>query len=260
MSNSILPYDDSNGKILLRRCTNGDKCVNPSGPNLPATAEYFCPNKSRGGALATKCRACRNAHKREYNKSPQGKSKAEARRGTPERLAQQKKYRSKPETQAKDKAYRASPKRQASVRELRKQPKYAETIARYRGRFEIHAKQTRYKQLKRANQSNCEDLLSIEEWAFALSYFDNRCAYCGRTAGLWHKMSQDHYIPISAGGCYSADNIVPACYGIEGCNQSKGRLDPREWLIKKCGEREADTIERRINEYFQSIRAGRTRP
>jgi 5-methylcytosine-specific restriction endonuclease McrA len=57
--------------------------------------------------------------------------------------------------------------------------------------------------------------LTEEEWASIQQAYSYRCAYCGE-----HKpLTQDHVIPVSRGGQYTALNIVPAC---RSCNSSKG--------------------------------------
>lgn len=95
------------------------------------------------------------------------------------------------------------------------------------------------------------------------SYFDNRCAVCGRLAGLWHIIALDHWIavkdsrPDNPGSVPT--NIVPLCHSVKGsngqgsCNLSKGNKDPYRWLIDTYGKRKAAQILKRINEYFEWV-------
>ena len=68
--------------------------------------------------------------------------------------------------------------------------------------------------------------LTQAEWEDILARYQYRCAYCGKA---WHeiegRLHQEHVIPVSQGGGYTADNIVPACHK---CNFSKGGRTPEQ--------------------------------
>ena len=53
------------------------------------------------------------------------------------------------------------------------------------------------------------------------------CAYCGDTAGPFKK---DCVLPISRGGRYTFENVVPAC---RSCNASKCNSEVTGWLRRK---------------------------
>lgn len=53
------------------------------------------------------------------------------------------------------------------------------------------------------------------------------CAYCGSTAG---SMQRDCVQPLSRGGRYTLDNIVPAC---RSCNASKSNSEVTSWMRRK---------------------------
>lgn len=92
------------------------------------------------------------------------------------------------------------------------------------------------------------------DWDRALNYFNGACAYCGRGVSLFdrHKvLHQEHHIPLSKGGGYTSDNIVPAC---QSCNFSKSDCDPAEWCIDKFGKRMGTSILERITQYFLSTK------
>jgi hypothetical protein len=94
---------------------------------------------------------------------------------------------------------------------------------------------------------------TIENWKRALIYWKDTCAYCGRPRGLWHTLAQDHFIPQRNGGGYTPDNILPACHGIDGCNNHKAASDPETWLISKFGKNKAKKILKSIKDYFASL-------
>lgn len=91
------------------------------------------------------------------------------------------------------------------------------------------------------------------DWAFCLKYWNYRCAYCGRPVGLWHTLSQDHFIPLTKGGGYTPENIVPACHGADGCNNSKHDANAEEWLSERFGKHKANAILKGIQAYFDYI-------
>lgn len=53
------------------------------------------------------------------------------------------------------------------------------------------------------------------------------CAYCGATDAA---LQRDCVLPLSRGGRYTIDNIVPAC---RSCNASKSNDEVTRWLRRK---------------------------
>jgi 5-methylcytosine-specific restriction endonuclease McrA len=68
--------------------------------------------------------------------------------------------------------------------------------------------------------------LTVEQWA-ALRTAWGGCAYCG-AAGT--ALQRDCVLPVSRGGRYTVDNIVPAC---RACNASKCNDEVTGWLRRK---------------------------
>lgn len=68
---------------------------------------------------------------------------------------------------------------------------------------------------------------TVIQWENCLKYFDNKCAYCGKTEKRLH---QDHFIPLSKGGEYTITNIIPAC---KSCNSHKHNGDPLLWYSSR---------------------------
>lgn len=67
---------------------------------------------------------------------------------------------------------------------------------------------------------------SVEDWNSCLEYFGNECAYCGELG----KLTQDHFIPLSKGGEYTKNNIIPVCLS---CNSSKQDRHFFSWYPSK---------------------------
>lgn len=68
--------------------------------------------------------------------------------------------------------------------------------------------------------------LTAAEWA-SLTEAWGGCAYCGATDAALQK---DCVQPISRGGRYTVDNVVPACGS---CNASKSNDEVTSWLRRK---------------------------
>lgn len=66
-----------------------------------------------------------------------------------------------------------------------------------------------------ARKRNLKATLTKEQWVAIIKAYKSRCAYCGIKST---KLTQDHVIPVSKGGSYTPDNIVPACLP---CNSRK---------------------------------------
>ncbi len=70
--------------------------------------------------------------------------------------------------------------------------------------------------------------LDAAQWA-ALQAAWGGCAYCGAGAGA-DSLQRDCVLPISRGGRYTWDNVVPAC---RSCNASKCNTEVTAWLRRK---------------------------
>jgi len=68
--------------------------------------------------------------------------------------------------------------------------------------------------------------LTDEQWA-AIRAAWGGCAYCGSLDAAFQK---DCVLPISRGGRYTLDNVVPAC---PSCNASKCNDEVTGWLRRK---------------------------
>lgn len=84
----------------------------------------------------------------------------------------------------------------------------------------------RYRQI-RTLQKKEEFALSESQWNRALESFNNTCAYCGARD---KRLQQEHFIPLSKGGEYTVNNIIPAC---SKCNRSKYNYSFFEWYPKQ---------------------------
>lgn len=82
-----------------------------------------------------------------------------------------------------------------------------------------------YKRLREAKQKQLPATLTVEQWQSVKDHFGNKCAYCGRKSFL----TKDHFRPLSLGGEYTINNIIPACTS---CNSSKSDRPFETWFVK----------------------------
>ncbi len=68
--------------------------------------------------------------------------------------------------------------------------------------------------------------LTDDQWV-ALQGAWGGCAYCGASGVA---LQRDCVLPISRGGRYTFDNVVPACVS---CNTSKCNAEVSSWLRRK---------------------------
>ncbi|MBI1350822.1 MAG: HNH endonuclease [Actinomycetales bacterium] len=86
--------------------------------------------------------------------------------------------------------------------------------------------------------------LTGDEWTHLKSAWGG-CAYCGSADT---HLQKDCILPISRGGRYTLDNVVPAC---RSCNASKCNAEVTAWMRRKSfDERQFLTRQREIATAF----------
>jgi len=68
--------------------------------------------------------------------------------------------------------------------------------------------------------------LTTDQWIGCLTFFDNKCVYCGEDK----RITQDHVMPITKNGEHTKTNVVPACFR---CNCSKNDSLLELWYPKQ---------------------------
>ena len=79
---------------------------------------------------------------------------------------------------------------------------------------------------RKRRMARVEHDLSDDQWT-ALRESWGGCAYCGATNT---PLQRDCVLPISRGGRYTLDNVVPAC---RSCNASKCNDEVTGWLRRR---------------------------
>ena len=183
------------GDMKTKICT---KC----GKELPATAEYFRRAQSGIYGLRSGCKECDNQYYEVNKEILIEKRKRYYQENKAIFNAHKKKYR-----QDHAEAHR-------------------ESTMRYK---QGHKEQARVSDKKRdARKREVLSTLTIEQWERAKQYFNNQCCYCGSKLSL----QQEHFIPLSRGGEYTVNNIIPACMS---CNASKKDRDFFTWYHEHEG-------------------------
>ena len=110
---------------------------------------------------------------------------------------------------------------------------------------------------RRARKRSLPDTFTLAERQFMVQYWGHACAICGNEEGFFWQLADDHWVPLKSAQCPGtvADNIVPLCHGIKGCNNAKNRSEPEVWLCKQFGPRKAKAILQKITAYFDVVRA-----
>lgn len=101
-------------------------------------------------------------------------------------------------------------------------------VQRYHDSEKGKAHRSRSDQRKRELKGSLPNTLTAQEWLDIQKKYKHRCVYCGEKKELTH----EHIIPLSRGGAFTKENIVPAC---KGCNSRRGnRPNLLELLSEPC--------------------------
>ncbi len=239
----------------------------------PKTEEFFGVRRDRTNGFKSWCRKCTKVYMREHDQKRRLDPAFQAwQREYKQKLLTDPKYRERQQKYDRDR--RADPIKRERRREyqqkLQADPLYRERRRKYylqryadptvriqkREYYKANPHISRVISMRRkARKRNLPDNFTDRDWRNALDYFENRCAVCERVPELGRILSADHWIPLTSPDCLGTvpQNIVPLCYGKEGCNNSKHNRDAKEWLVEKFGEVEAARILARIEAYFASL-------
>ena len=233
----------------------------------PATNEYFSKNKNKLDGLSSRCKLCDKEYKKkyyvEYGEEVRAKTNQYKKDNAEIVKERNKKYwydnhdvniqRSKEQYQKHKEERLKSCKEWRErnldrIRETKKKYglKNKDAIKLKRDEYRLNNKESQKIRQKKYSQSpkgkltymlGCvrrrtreKDLIATltkQQFEECLKYFDYKDAYTGLPMEV---ISQDHVIPLSKGGGYVRQNIVPCEINI---NQSKNDSDMEEWYRKQ---------------------------
>jgi 5-methylcytosine-specific restriction endonuclease McrA len=177
----------------------------------PLNEQYFYKNKANKDGFKGQCKDCIKAYKKEYAKTNKGVIDKYFEENKEAILA----YR---------KQFREENKIELSKKNLEWQRRNKEKLSPGKKRYQTNHREqyNAYGQQRRARKNKLECTFTPEQWQEILIKFNHKCAYCGEEKPL----TQDHFIPLSKGGEYSSNNIIPAC---QSCNCRKNAQDFFKW-------------------------------
>lgn len=183
---------------------NKTKKCSKCGEYKLANVEYYGKDKKNKDGLRGLCRACYSEQQKKYYNENKKKI-----------LNYKKQYYldNTDEMSERSRIYRE---------------KNAEKVRAYKRQYKKENRDlfNGYKHKRRAQKRMLPNTLNATQWKRAKRHFEKSCAYCGVKEAL----TRDHFIPLSKGGGFTRENIVPACIS---CNSSKGDRDFFEWYPRQ---------------------------
>lgn len=164
------------------------------GKYFPATEEYFYKTPTNSDGLVNKCKECKKKYQKKHYDPKYFKKRYR-------RLCEQYKSRYKKNRSLNVERYKITKK---IWRENHK-----EKLIEYTRNHKNHT-------------------ITKTEWEDCKNYFNNQCAYCGKTWEQNYKESNKdlHKEHVINDGKNTLDNCVPACYS---CNSSKRKYSLNNW-------------------------------
>lgn len=190
---------------------------------LPLSNSYFRENGSSTTGYFSYCLECEKDYKKQYRVNNSEKIKERDRRYYQLNKGNKKEY---------DAVYRKENKIRISAYSKKY---YSINKTELDKKNELWRKNNplRYKEISRivaqrrlARKRKLPANFTGEQWEMCKMHFDYSCAYCGSESNL----EQEHFIPLSKGGEYTKDNIIPAC---DKCNPSKNDKRFEDWYTEQ---------------------------
>jgi hypothetical protein len=230
---------------------------------FPRDENYFYKGTGKDGLYCT-CKKCSSKYSKEYRQKNRERLNKYNREYRKENEEYWKKYNQENKERIEEcrrKKYQENREHirercKLYAREYRKTHKeyFNQSSKKYRDKNKesVYKRNKKYKQQNREKYINYDkkresrkrDLPATymtEQWEKTKQYFGDKCAYCGKK----RELTQDHFIPLSKGGEYTVNNIIPAC---QWCNASKHDKDFFKWYQEQSFY--SKTRERKILKYL----------
>lgn len=212
----------------IKACT---KC----GKVLPATNEFFVKNKEGKYGLHSQCKKCQAKYYEENAEKFKKNSRQYYRENKHHKKEYQKQFYKENKEHYKEYNQQYHEENRERILEYNRQwhQENKESQKEYRKKYRIENMELGrlLTQKRRMRKKKLPATLSLKQWNKIKEDFNDSCAYCGMTEKEHLKefsehLHQDHFIPLSKGGGYTQNNIIPAC---KSCNTSKKDKDFFEW-------------------------------
>lgn len=201
----------------------------------PRTSEYFPKRKDSKDGLRGECRECRSKYQKQYYEENKEELLKKDKLYYEEYKEKKKQYYidNKEKIIEYRKKYYLKNSEQFKKKAKQYRQNNKEQIAEYK-RYHYQNNPDIYrlsKQRRAAKRRRLLATLTQEQWGVIKDIFNNSCAYCGMSEGehlrvFNEQLHQEHFIPLSEGGEYTHNNIIPAC---RSCNTSKNNSDFFKW-------------------------------
>ncbi|RDW17626.1 hypothetical protein CWR48_14010 [Oceanobacillus arenosus] len=187
------------------------KACTKCGIEKPFTNEYYAKDNRKKSGLRSACKECGNEYRRNN-------------RGKVNQYLKEYHVKNKEKISNNKKKYYQENKEEKQAYALKYRKENIESIRAYKKK---HKRENRdfynyHKQKRRAIINKLPHSLDVEQWNEIKIRFNHKCAYCGMKLEL----QQEHFIPVSKGGEYTRNNIIPACIH---CNSSKNDKNFFDW-------------------------------
>lgn len=211
-----------------------ERICSKCGIGKPETTEFFNAIKNRPCGFRSHCKECikkANAKRYQDNKEVIYKRSRQWKLDHPEHVKEwQRKYYWDNHERVLELKRKYTDKNREVLRK-RSLSWRANNLEREKNRKSIYQKNNRDKDLinkqkRLALKKSLYANFSTIDWKNTQNYFEYKCAYCDSN----EKLTQDHFVPLTKGGEYTINNIIPACGR---CNFSKHNKDFFEWYQKQ---------------------------
>lgn len=211
------------------------KMCTECGKVLPATTEFFVKHKEGKYGLHSKCKECQKLYYKINKKHIQQYSKKYYLKNRERKIEYQRQFYKENKEYYKEYNEQWKEENKDYCKEYRKQwyHENKDHCRKYRKQYRkenIEMERLRT-QKRRTKQKKLPATLTLEQWTSIKEDFNNQCAYCGMTEEehlkqFGEQLHQEHFIPLSEGGEYAHNNIIPAC---RSCNSSKNNSNFFGW-------------------------------
>lgn len=207
---------------------------------LPATKEFFHKGKDNKFGLKSKCKECRSVEKKIYREKNREKLNQQMKEYHKLHRDREREYQKKYYEENKDKIKlkravwwknwyqnnKNGVSKKHKIRYLENREYEISKVRKYQKTEKGRINTIIQVQRRKARLKGLPNNFSSQNWKICLEYFNYKCCYCGRKK----KLTKDHFIPLSKGGEFTKDNILPACLS---CNISKHNNDFYTWYRKQ---------------------------
>ncbi len=184
------------------------------GRMLPATLEYFSPEKRTKLGLQAWCKDCFKAYRRQYRKEHKAEEHAYQKRRRQESPERERARLERWRKNNSDKVKAQNARHHENNRDKRN----ADARRRIKALYKLFPERWRAAtEKRRALKAGNGGSFTPQEWEALKRKYAYRCLRCGRSEPEI-KLTVDHVVPLSKGGSNNIDNIQPLC---QSCNSGK---------------------------------------